>query len=97
MTFPARDKVLHFLAGLVISFLVSLSFVMTVGWGVLMGIPLAAAAGIAKEGLKDSGYLLRLWPTGPGWLVDPGEVDIMDLAATIVGGTVGPVFVMLVV
>ena len=85
-----RDKILHFIAGMALAFIVGL-------YNPWVGLVTAMFAGVCKEYVKDNGQLLKLWPSGPSWLVAPGTVDWRDLAATTIGGYVGAFVSLLII
>lgn len=85
-----KDKVMHAVTGAGLAFVVSLVTNPWVGVGVTM------AVGAIKEYVKDAGYLLKVWPSGPSWLVGLGTVDWKDMAATSGGGYIGALLALLV-
>lgn len=81
-----KDKIQHFLGGLLIAIVVGLPFsALGMAW-VLMGLLAATIAGVIKEALDYYRLKFRLGGTGWNWL---------DLGATVGGGFVGMVCVLI--
>lgn len=78
-----NDKALHMIAGLIISLVVGCIYSPHVGWlyGSLVGFTASFVAGIGKEMWDSCGH---------------GTVDLQDALATIQGGCIGGLLVILV-
>ena len=84
-----RDKILHFIGGFIIAFVVGL-------YEPFIGVGVALLAGLFKEYIKDAGLLSDWFPSAPQWLISYGVVDWRDLAYTILGGYIGALIALVV-
>ena len=84
-----RDKILHFIGGLLIAFVIGV-------YSPFIGVGVALLVGLFKEYVKDSGLLGKWLPSAPEWIKASGTVDWKDLAATALGGYLGALAALII-